>query len=136
MPQFVPGFIADNAALISALSAASIVLLGISILATPWLIARLPQDYFSRPRPATRERGALRVAILLVRNVAGVLFMLLGVLMLVAPGPGLIGIVLGLSLCEFPGKHALLRRLAGHPPVFRSLNWLRSRRRAVPFDAP
>ena len=41
--------------------------------------------------------------------------MALGLIMLVTPGPGLIGLLLGLSLCEFPGKHALMRAFAAPP---------------------
>ncbi len=121
---------------IATFSVLSMLLLAVTVLATPWLVARLPQDYFTESKPVQRQRGALRVAVLMVRNLAGLCFLLLGVVMLITPGPGLIGILLGLSLCEFPGRQALLRRLVGHPSVYRSLNWLRRRQKKPPFDAP
>ena len=131
-------WLAEHGALLGAIGSVSVLLLALSVFATPWLLARLPVDYFRLPRgEASGERGGVRRLLLLIaRNVAGVLFMVLGLVMLVTPGPGLIGLLLGLSLCEFPGKHVLVRRFAAHPDVFASLNWLRRRTGSPPFRHP
>ena len=43
------------------------------------------------------------------------------------PGPGLVFILLGLSLLDFPGKRALQRRVVTRPFVLRVLNKTRTR---------
>jgi hypothetical protein len=43
------------------------------------------------------------------------------------PGPGLVFILLGLSLLDFPGKRSLERRLLSVPRVQRFLNEVRER---------
>lgn len=121
---------------IAAVSGLSILLLSATLLATPWIVAQLPADYFRVERLVHGPRGPLRLGLLVVRNTAGVAFMLLGILMMVTPGPGLVCLILGLSLCEFPGKHNLLRRLAGHPSVFATLNWLRRKSDKPAFVHP
>lgn len=129
-------WLAEHPFLLGAAGTLSVLLLAVTVLATPWLVARLPADYFSAPRAPLASRGARRLALLAARNVAGLVFMTLGLVMMVTPGPGVVALVLGLSLCEFPGKHTLLVRLATRPDVFRSLNWLRRRGDAPPFHRP
>lgn len=122
--------------------AVSGVLLAVTVLATPWLVAQLPPDYFQRrhPHPSKVRRNAAqqlrRTLWLIVRNALGVTLMLLGVIMFVTPGPGLVCLVLGLSLTEFPGKHRLLMWLVGQPRVLAALNWLRRRAHRAPFEPP
>lgn len=155
--------IAGHETLLAGLGTASAVLLALSVVVVPWLLARLPHDYFlraargssagrsvaenadaaRRPREAVtrafRRAPALapwRLVLLLARTVVGVAFVVLGLIMMVTPGPGVVALLLGLSLCEFPGKRALLRRLAGHPSVFASLNWIRRRAGSPPFLHP
>ena len=135
-PDSATAWLADHALLVGAVGTVSVLLLGVTVLLSPWLVARLPADYFSSPRAPLASRGLRRLALLALRNVAGLAFAAIGLVMLVTPGPGLVGILLGLSLCEFPGKHALLVRLASRPDVFRSLNWLRRRGDAPPFLHP
>jgi len=52
---------------------------------------------------------------------------LAGVAMLVLPGQGMLTIVLGIMLLNFPGKYRLERRVARMRPVARSINWMRAR---------
>ena len=113
--------------------------LALTVFAAPWLVARLPADHFARPPVPAGRTGPARLALLALRNAAALAAVVLGLVMLVVPGPGLVTIVVGLSLAEFPGKHALVARLAGSPRVFAALNWLRRRRDRPPFvhpDAP
>jgi len=121
---------------IAALTALSVLLLAATVIATPWVIAQLPTDYFKRKHIETGSLGPLRVALLILRNGFGVLFILIGIVMMVTPGPGLVAMILGLSICEFPGKHDLLMRLAGQPNVFASLNWLRHKANKPAFIHP
>ncbi len=67
------------------------------------------------------------LALLVVKNVCGVVVVLAGVVMLVLPGQGMLTIVLGIMLLNFPGKYRLERRVARMRPVARSINWMRAR---------
>jgi hypothetical protein len=111
-------------------SGLSLVLFVGSILALPWLVARLPEDYFAgddAAPSAVLQRPSAVAASRLLRNVVGVALLLAGVVMLVLPGQGLLTIIVALGLIEFRGKRALLRRLVGRPRVLSALNKIRSR---------
>jgi len=45
--------------------------------------------------------------------------------MLVLPGQGLLTILLGVTLVNFPGKYALERRIVSRPSVANTLNRIR-----------
>jgi hypothetical protein len=99
-------------------------------------IVLLPADHFL-PRPARdtwwRRHRLVHWTFLLVKNVLGVIILALGVVMLVAPGPGLVFMLLGLSLLDFPGKRSIERKLVGRPSVMRFLNELRASFKKPPF---
>lgn len=120
------------------LGAASVFMFFGSVLAIPPIIVRLPADYFNHDRRRrVKPRGfALFVyyAWLLGKNLAGVLFVLMGIAMLVLPGQGIISILLGLSLINFPGKFRLERFLATRKPILSTMNWLRTRANRPPLD--
>ena len=99
----------------------SLALLAAGIILLPVVLVLLPEDYLfakrsmgnpgpSKPKPPW-YRG--------VRNLAGGVFVLAGIVMLVMPGQGLIPIVIGLAMMDFPRKQAFLRRLAGRKRVLR-----------------
>jgi hypothetical protein len=111
-----------------------------TIIGVPWVVTRLPHDYFSRPRRAVWRESADEPVFALVlgafKNLLGALLVLLGLVMLVTPGQGLLTLLVGLLLMNFPGKYQLERWLVLRPGVLRGLNWLRGRRNQVPFDTP
>jgi hypothetical protein len=65
--------------------------------------------------------------VLIAKNLAGVTLLAAGLVMLLTPGQGLLTIVVGITLINFPGKMRFERWLATRPPVWRSINWLRER---------
>lgn len=109
------------------------------ILVVPLVLARLPTDYFSDPqRHALRdeEGGAGRWLFTACKNLLGALLALLGLIMLLTPGQGLVTLLTGLLLMNFPGKFRLERALVAREGVMRALNWLRRRQGRPPFDPP
>jgi hypothetical protein len=93
----------------------------------------IPPDHFSsgRPEPASwwRSHPLLRGSGLVLKNGLGLLLFAVGVVMALplVPGPGLVFILLGFSLLDFPGKRKIERRLLAVPSVIRFLNGVRAR---------
>jgi len=104
------------------------------------LIARMSPLYFVAPAPppgSWRSRHpVLRFATRVVKNVLGVLFVLLGLVMLVLPGQGALTILVGVCLLEFPGKRKLELRIVRQRPVFRAINWIRTHVGRPPLILP
>jgi hypothetical protein len=121
-------------------TALSLLALLATVIGVPWVVARLPRDYFSRPARAVWRVSAREPVLALVlgtvKNVLGAVLVLLGLVMLVTPGQGLLTLLIGLLLMNFPGKYRLERWLVCRPGVLRALNWLRRRRGEPPFEAP
>ncbi len=97
-----------------------------------FLVVRLPANYFSNPpaRPARGDRHwLLHWAMVAGKNLLGGLVVLIGVVLSLPglPGPGLVLILLGLMLIDFPGKRRLVRNLVRRKRILRTINWLRAR---------
>jgi len=101
-----------------------------SMIAIPFILVRLPEDYFDVRVPRTWMKGRnplLRTAGQIVKNVAGIGFLLAGFSMLVLPGQGLLTILIGVSLLDFPGKRRLEARIIGQRMMFNAVNALRAK---------
>ena len=120
---------------------------GLSLLAAlatlagvPWVVVRLPRDYFTRPRrevwrlPSSRPVVGLALAIF--KNLLGLVLVILGLIMLVTPGQGLATLLIGFLLMNFPGKFRVEQWLVSRSGVMKGLNWLRLRQDKPPFDEP
>jgi hypothetical protein len=110
----------------------SVVAVLASLLLVPRYLATLPRDFLTDHAPAAHPSLLLRV----LRNLFGVVLVVLGVLMLVLPGQGLLTLLVGLLLVDVPGKHALMQRLLARPKVLGAVNKLRARHHAEPLAAP
>ena len=99
-----------------------------SIVVVPFVIRTMPADYYCLNRPAKIRRHPLVELVLMgIKNAVGAVLVLIGIAMLVLPGQGLLTMVLGVALVDFPGKKAFERRLLKNPSISTSLNWLRRR---------
>lgn len=127
-------------ALFWSLFAVSVVTFFVTLLVAPMLLVRLPYDYFAHERRHTMPSGhrhiVVRVALSAAKNLLGGVLLAVGVIMLVTPGQGLITIIAGLMLLDYPGKYQLERWIVSRPSVLRTINWLRrrARRRALKLD--
>lgn len=112
----------------------------LTLIAVPWVIIQLPPDYFTRSRRETwrrapdRSYGALLLRLL--KNLLGLVLVVLGVVMLVTPGQGLLTLLVGLLLMNFPGKYRLERWVVMREGVMSGMNWLRRKQGREPFLAP
>ena len=134
----VPSWITDNAGLFWAVGIASVVIFFASLLIMPALVIRIPVDYFTHAhRPESRfadRQPSIRLLILIAKNVLGGVLVLAGIAMLVLPGQGLLTIIVGFLLVDFPRKYALERWLVRKPIVHRPINWLRRRHHREPLQ--
>jgi hypothetical protein len=104
----------------------------VTALVVPVVLARLPKDYFVRELPARRHHPVLRV----LKNVLGVVLVLIGIAMLVLPGQGILTIVLGLGLVDFPGRRRFEIAVIRRPNVSKSINALRRKMGREPLELP
>jgi len=130
--------IQEHESLLLALGILSLVCFIATLAIIPWIVVRLPVDYFAKsPRNPIISHSypqLLRLILLLVKNLFGVIIVLLGIIMLVIPGQGLLTIMIGLILIDFPGKYVLERALIRRKPILRTVNWLRERGDKKPLE--
>jgi hypothetical protein len=91
-------------------------------------LTRMPADYFvTRRDPAVGPQGHGVRSLMgtLARNVVGWLLLLLGIAMLVLPGQGILTVVMGLALIDFPGKRWCLLYLLRNRLVNRAIDRVR-----------
>jgi uncharacterized membrane protein SpoIIM required for sporulation len=115
----------------------SVSTLAISVLLIPFLIVRLPADFYAERdhrRRLFQDRPVLRVVFLVVKNSLGAVLLVAGIVMLALPGQGILTILAGLALLDFPGKRKLEMRILHMPRLLKSINWLRSRAGREPLS--
>ncbi len=113
-----------------ALTILSIVFFVGSLIAIPFILVRLPTDFFDIrvPRPWMEDHHpVLRVLGHLVKNVVGAIFLFVGFLMLFLPGQGILTMLIGISMLDFPGKRKLEAKLIGQPAVLNTINGMREK---------
>src|SRR5688572_495198 len=93
-----------------------------SIVMVTVLLVYMPADYFQPDRKQGRDdRPVLRWVVPILKNLVGVVLIVMGVLMLVLPGQGVLTILIGVMLVDFPGKHKLQRKLMSRPGVLKTV---------------
>lgn len=108
-----------------------------TLIAVPALVVRIPPDYFSHSKdhgkPWANHHPAVRAMLLIGKNALGVIFVVVGLVLLVLPGQGIFTILIGIMLLNFPGKYRLERWIVAKRPVLQSINWLRQRAGRAPL---
>jgi hypothetical protein len=136
LPMLV--WVQEHGALLGWLGMASVLMFVGSLVVLPWLVIRIPTDYFVHRRHwADRweiRHPLLRLTVLVVKNMIGVVLVLAGVAMLVLPGQGILTILIGLMCLDFPGKYALEQYIARQRPVIGALNWIRLKAHRPPLE--
>lgn len=113
-----------------ALTVLSIVFFVGSLIAIPFILVRLPTDFFDIrvPRPWMEDHHpVLRVMGHLVKNLVGAIFLFAGFLMLFLPGQGILTMLIGISMLDFPGKRKVEAKLIGQPTVLNAINGMREK---------
>lgn len=117
-----------------------------SLLVVPWIVVRLPADYFtiakatrnqereSVSEPAWRRHPVLRMMLMVAKNFFGAILFFAGLAMLVLPGQGLLTLFVSLMLLDFPGKKRLERAIVSRPAILKPINWVRARKHRPPLE--
>jgi hypothetical protein len=111
----------------------------LTAIAIPIVIVKLPADYLINDQKKSwldTQPTLVRAVFRGGKNLFGVVLVLLGIIMLVLPGQGVLSIILGLSLVDFPGRRALQYKLIRRPKVIDSINWIRKKFHRPPLKMP
>jgi hypothetical protein len=100
-----------------------------TLIIVPWVLIKIPADYFNRNAehapPFSNYPVPLRLPLIIAKNLLGLGLVAVGVAMLVLPGQGVIVILIGVFLLDFPGKQHIERWLISRGPILNFANWLR-----------
>lgn len=108
----------------------------LSMLAIPWMLVRLPRDYFNAPSRPPRWPGPMTWMIAAARNLLALVMLLAGIAMLVLPGQGVLTILIALMVSSFPGKYRVERAIMRRRSILKAVNWIRRRNGTPPLDPP
>lgn len=129
-------WVESHQGLLASLGALSVFTFFVSLLLLPLVIILLPTDYFVRsagiPVSSTPVRAVLRI----LKNFLGLCILLAGILMLFLPGQGILAILFGCSLVDFPKKRQIQIKILSGQRVRGSVNWIRRKGGKPPLEIP
>ena len=101
------------------------------------VLVMLPADYFALEdrTPEEQKRRAAELPYRIGKNLVGGILVLAGIVMSVpgVPGQGVLTIVTGLLLLEFPGQRKIAKRILAREHVLHAINRIRRRFRKDPM---
>jgi hypothetical protein len=107
-----------------------VVALVVTVVILVAMLATLPANYFRDDFNVTplRNAGALSLVKRLVKNGIGLVLIVLGALLSLPgiPGQGVLTMLIGLMLVDFPGKRALEKKLVARRGVLETMNRMRA----------
>lgn len=109
----------------------------LSLLIIPWGICKLDPHFFihlHKHKQKEDEHPLIFILLRILRYFFGLLLLTAGLLMLFLPGQGLLTIILGISLLDFPGKRTVIDWLLQRPSIQKALNWIRRKGNKEPFS--
>lgn len=129
--EYLVGFARDHLLILKWLSLGSFVTFCATPLLIMLIVLNLPADYFAysvkhRPKVFTNH-SLVYLMFNVAKNILGFIFLLTGLVLLFLPGQGVLTILIGVMLMDFPGKFRLERRLIAKPGVRETIDRLRRR---------
>ncbi len=102
-----------------------------SLLAVPFLVSWIPADYFAdRERHGRRFQQfpwMLRWPLLIIKNLFGVIFVVVGIILIPLPGQGLLMVLVGIVLLDFPRKFDFERWIVTRGPIHKAVDFVRDK---------
>jgi hypothetical protein len=106
----------------------------VSLAVTAWVVVKLPATYFRddhHPAAFTwaDRHPALRWTLRVAKNLLGLFLVILGIVLSLPgmPGQGILTILIGLMLLDFPGRRRLEQKLVRRPSIRNGIDRLRLR---------
>jgi hypothetical protein len=121
------------------LSGLSVPLFVAGIVAVGIFVVRMPADYFCRSAtPVSGGHPLVRGVRRAFKNLLGIVLAAVGVVMSLplVPGPGLLMILIGVSLTDFPGKLKIEIWVIRKPLILWPVNRLRRKFGRAPLELP
>ena len=111
----------------------------INLAIVSFILVKIPANHFSKSRKTRFWSGPhplLHAAGVVGKNIGGLLLVALGVVLSLpgVPGQGLLTVLLGIMLLDFPGKHRLEQKLLSRPSIVNAINRLRARFGKKPLE--
>jgi hypothetical protein len=110
----------------------------VTLFAAPILIIRIPEKYFLHKKRISHNnpKGGIgfRFVSRVLKNILGIFFVLTGLILLFLPGQGLLSILIGIMLMNFPGKYKVERAIIRQQKVLSTINWLRAKAHRPPLQ--
>jgi hypothetical protein len=117
-------------------TAVFVVSMVVSLVIVGIVMVRIPENYFSThyqhdflPNSSWLTRWGAVVA----KNIAGLILVIAGIVMLIGPGQGILTILIGLILMDIPGKRPLEARLIKRPVILAAVNGFRAKYNKPPL---
>ena len=119
------------------LGISSFVVLVLSSLSIGYFIRKIPHDYFLDDKRGISQiknkNPVIWIIALVLKNVIGYCLILGGILMLVLPGQGLLTILVGLMISDYPGKFKIEKRIIKTKLILKTINWYRAKSNVLPI---
>jgi hypothetical protein len=128
--SFIYEWLEKNSYILLYLGVFSFCIFFIIIFGIKYFAAKIPQDYFKNKQRVSKLKESsivLWLFYMITKNLIGYIFIVLGILALVLPGQGILMILIGLVMSNYPGKQNLERRIISIKTVRRGINWLRKK---------
>ena len=113
-----------------------IVSIVLSLVIVGIVMVRIPDNYFSShyqhdflPNSSWLTRWGAVVG----KNIAGLILVIAGIIMLIGPGQGVLTILIGLILMDIPGKRPLEAKLIKRPIILAAVNNFRAKYNKPPL---
>lgn len=114
----------------------SIITFMVTLVLVPAIILRLPADYFSAEKrhKIDSRHPVIKLVSIIIKNLLGGLLLLAGFIMLFTPGQGIITLLAGMLIMNYPGKYKLERGLIIRFHLLKPINWYRARHNLEPLS--
>jgi len=104
-----------------------------------FILVKLPTDYFKKNRKTkfwAGPRPAVHAAKVIGKNLLGVLLVAVGIVLSLpgVPGQGLLTVLLGVMLVDFPGKRTVEQKLLKRPAITNGITRLREKFGKPPLE--
>lgn len=104
-----------------------------------FILVKLPTDYFKKNRKTkfwAGPRPAVHAAKVIGKNLLGVLLVAIGIILSLpgVPGQGLLTVLLGVMLVDFPGRRTVEQKLLKRPAISNAITRLRHKFGKPPLE--